>query len=341
MVASGISAYYLMLSLGGAIGALVVALGAPYLLRGNYEMPIALAASAVCALFLEYRRHWISDIAWAGIAVAALVSASTVVRSMQASALVSSRNFYGGLRIVEDTKFRTMVHGTVSHGTQFLDAARKRSATAYYAPGSGVQRAIEALRRPGQRVGVIGLGAGTLAAYSRPGDYYRFYELNPTVADLARHHFTYLSDSPATNEIRLGDGRLTLERESPQSFDVLVVGAFSGDSIPVHLLSRESFDAYFRHLAPGGVLALHVSNSALNLVPVAGRVAQAAGRAALHIHAMPDDATGRSESDWVLVALPSTFAAHPALAAAGGAPQIPAGFPVWTDDRSNLFQVLK
>jgi spermidine synthase len=339
--AAGLSSYYLMLSLGGALGALIVALGAPYVLSGNYELPIALALSAMAALFLEYRRHWISDIAWAAVAVAAVVSASTIVRSMQGSALVSSRNFYGGLRIVQDANFRSMVHGMVSHGTQFVDSARKRAPTTYYAPGSGVERAIDAFRRPGQRVGVIGLGAGTLAAYARPGDFYRFYEINPTVVDLARRYFTYLSDSPATIGIALGDGRLTLERESPQGFDILVVDAFSGDSIPMHLLTRESFEVYFRHLKPEGVLALHVSNSALNLVPVAARVAAASSHAALHVHALADERIGRSESDWVLVALPSTFASRPSLIAAGSTPRIPPGFPVWTDDRSNLFQVLK
>jgi SAM-dependent methyltransferase len=339
--AAGLSSYYLMLSLGGAIGALLVAIGAPYVLSGNYELPIAIAVSAVAVLFFEYRRHWISDIAWTVVAVAAVAASATVVRSMKASAIVSSRNFYGGLRIVQDANSRSMVHGMVSHGTQFLDAARAHTPTTYYAPGSGVERAIESMRRPGQRVGVIGLGAGTLAAYGHPGDFYRFYEINPTVIDLARQYFTYLSDSPATIETALGDGRLTLERESPQGFDVLVVDAFSGDSIPVHLLSRESFEVYFRHLKPDGVLALHVSNSALNLVPVAARVAEASGRAAIHVHALPDDKIGRSESDWVLVALPSTFAARPSLAAAGTKPQIPPGFPVWTDDRSNLFQVLK
>jgi spermidine synthase len=185
------------------------------------------------------------------------------------------------------------------------------------------------------------LGAGTIAAYARPGDSYRFYEINPAVVDLARRYFTYLSDSPATIEIVVGDGRLSLERESPRAFDVLVVDAFSGDAIPVHLLSRESFEVYFRHLAPHGVLALHVSNSALNLVPVAVRVAAASGRAALYVHAIPDQKIARSESDWVLVALPSTFASLPLLIAAGITPRIPRGFPIWTDDRSNLFQVLK
>ena len=339
--AAGLSSYYLMLSLGGALGALMVALGAPYLLSGNYELPIALALSAVAALFLEYRRHWMSDIAWAMVAIAGLVSAATVVRSTEASALVSSRNFYGGVRIVQDATFRSMVHGIVSHGTQFLDSARKSTPTTYYAPGSGVERAIAARRHPGQRVGVIGLGAGTIAAYARAGDTYRFYEINPAVVDLARRYFTYLSDSPARIETVLGDGRLSLEREAPQNFDVLVVDAFAGDSIPVHLLSRESFEVYFRHLVPEGILALHVSNSALNLVPVAARVAGACGHAALHVHATADEKIGRSESDWVLVAQPSTFAGLRSLTAAGTVPRIPEGFPIWTDERSNLFQVLK
>ena len=337
--AHSLTSYYLMMSLGGALGAVTVALGAPILLNGNYEMHVALAACALFTLLFHYRRHWSTDLAWTAVAVATVTCCWGSVRNMQNSAMLSTRDFYGALRIVEEPATRIMVHGTVSHGTQFRDPRRQLDVTTYYAPGSGVERAIHALARPRQRVGVIGLGVGTLAAYARPGDEYRFYELNPAVADQARHYFTYLANPAAS--VHLGDGRLTLEREAPNHFDVLVVDAFSGDSIPVHLLSRQAVRVYLRHLRPDGVLAFHVSNSALNLAPVAGRLAQDAGLAALHIHADTDAASGRSESDWVLAAPASVLAAHPSLTAAGRSPVVPPGFPVWTDEFSNLFGVLK
>ena len=170
---------------------------------------------------------------------------------------------------------RTLVHGTITHGLQFLAPDRRRFPTTYYGRQSGVGLAILNTRHSAQRVGVIGLGAATLASYGRPGDYYRFYEINPLVIEVARKQFTYLSDCPAKVDVVLGDARLSLDREPSQQFDVLAVDAFSSDSIPVHLLTLEAFRLYFRHLRPDGVLAVHVSNTHLKLEPVVGRLAQA------------------------------------------------------------------
>jgi spermidine synthase len=182
------------------------------------------------------------------------------------------------------------------------------------------------------RVGVIGLGAGTLAAYGQAGDRFRFYELNPQVEWLARREFSYLKNTPATVEMVLGDGRLSLEREAPQNFDVLVVDAFSGDSVPVHLLSTEALAVYRRHLKADGWLALHVSNTVLDLVPVARSLAP---RQATHLNVKVDDTIGRSESDWVLIGnLP------PALLARGQALRRPLPRP-WTDDHHDLLGILK
>ena len=337
--AEGLSAYYLMMSAGGALGALAVAVGAPYWLSGNYEMPLAVAVCAMGVLFLEYKRHWTTDVAWVALAITAVLTANGFVGIMKSTSLVTSRNFYGGLRIVDANGMRTLVHGTVSHGAQFQDAARRRTATTYFAAGSGIQQAIEGTRRPGQKVGIVGLGAGTLASYGRAGDSYRFYELNPAVTGLAQKYFSYLRDTPAKVDVVTGDARLVLEREASQQFDLLVVDAFSGDSIPLHLLSHEAMAVYFRHLKADGVLALHVSNISLDLVPAAARLAAATGHPARHYHAATDAKLSRFESDWLLV---SAGRALPSVLAAGGRePRVPAGTPLWTDDRSNLFQVLK
>jgi hypothetical protein len=335
---SHLTGFYLMMSLGGALGAAAVALGAPYLLRGTYELPFALVLCGFATLMLEYRKAWWSDIAWTAAAVAALVSAMAVRSSSETQALAVTRNFYGGLRVIEKPDRRIMVHGTVSHGVQLRSDPGGRKATAYYAPGSGIAEAIARTRRSGQRVGVVGLGVGTLAAYAQPGDTYVFYEINPEVARLARRYFTFLSAPGVDVGIAIGDGRLLLEREKPRGFDVLAIDAFSGDSIPVHLLSKEAFGVYFRHLRPGGVLALHVSNTALALAPVAERVAASWQRDSRHIHATDDPQLSRSESDWVLVSsdggLPLGTPGQPAGPAARRA-------SLWTDDFSNLLEALK
>ena len=333
-----LTGFYLMMSLGGALGAAAAALGAPYLLRGSYELPVALAMCGMATLMLEYRRAWWSDAIWTAVAVGALVSASAVRKSSETGALAVTRNFYGGLRVVETKDRRIMVHGSVNHGVQLTADPRGRRATAYYAPGSGIQQVIEWTRRPGQRVGVVGLGVGTLAAYAMPGDTYRFYELNPEVARLARQYFTFLAAPGAQVSVELGDGRLLLERAEPQQFDVLAVDAFAGDSIPVHLLSQEAFAVYFRHLRANGVLALHVSNTALALAPVAERVAASLHRDSRHIHATDDRRVARSESDWVLVSAGAPFPAEMAGQRRG---QAAAGASLWTDDYSNLLEALK
>ncbi|HEV2245053.1 MAG TPA: fused MFS/spermidine synthase, partial [Terriglobia bacterium] len=194
---------------------------------------------------------------------------------------------------------------------------------------------------------VIGLGAGTMAAYGRPGDQYRFYELDPLIINVARKQFSFLSDSRAKVELVAGDGRLALEREPGRRFDLLAVDAFSGDSIPVHLLSREAFRLYFARLEPEGVLAVHVSNSFLDLAPVVGRLAQDLGKSARVAEAQEDAGDHRSHSVWVLVAGdPATLdhlqAAQAGLQAAPAwPPPAPRSLRVWTDDYSNLFQILK
>jgi spermidine synthase len=191
------------------------------------------------------------------------------------------------------------------------------------------------------RVGVIGLGTGTLAAYGRPGDYYRFYEINPLVLQIARTEFSFLKDSMAKVEVAMGDARLSLEREQPEYFDVLAVDAFSGDSIPVHLLTREAFALYFRHLKPTGVLAVHVSNKYLELQPVVHMEAEVFGRRAIAVDTEDDEATGTFGSTWVLLSGRPGFFDYPEVKAAAEEVQTKKGLRLWTDDYSNLFRILK
>jgi spermidine synthase len=176
-------------------------------------------------------------------------------------------------------------------------------------------------------VGVIGLGVGTLAAYGRAGDSLRFYEINPAVIQVALKYFRFLNESAAETEVVEGDGRLALERESPQNFDVLVLDAFSGDSIPVHLLTRQAFEVYFRHLRPGGIVAVHITNRYLDLAPVVEALAGALQKQVRMIHSDADPPNGIYAADWSLV----TDSVQPVVRQ----------LRPWTDDYSNLFQILK
>jgi hypothetical protein len=346
--ATHLTHFYLMMSLGGALGAALVGIGAPYLLQAHYDLPIALAVVGMVTLMLEYRRGLLTDLAWTTLAVFLLVATGTYVRSFHEGARVVSRNFYGSLRVVDqgtglDAR-RLMVHGVVNHGTQFLDPSKKGIATMYFGKGSGGQLAIENFRENGgpERVGIIGLGVGTLAAYGRAGDTYRFYELNPDVVDLARREFTFLSDSKAKVDVVVGDGRLSLERESPQNYDVFIVDAFSGDSIPVHLLTRECFDLYFRHIRHGGAVAVHVSNSALDVASVVKTVVHSLGKPFIEVRTSADAPAGRSPSIWVMVACEPDALDKPAIREAAVQTQPPPPrLLAWTDSYSSLFPILK
>jgi len=269
------------------------------------------------------------------------------VKQLTADYRVTVRNFYGALRVRDSgtpSEFdatRTLTHGTINHGEQFLNPMRRDLPTTYYGPNTGVGIAIREKQKGGAiRVGVIGLGTGTLAAYGRLGDYYRFYEINPLVLRLARSEFTFLPDCKAQLDVAMGDARLSLEREAPENFDVLAVDAFSSDSIPVHLLTREAMDVFFRHLKPDGILAVHISNRYLDLQPVLEGETKALGKVARLVDTDDDESAGVFGATWVLMTSPvggfdGEVQEHSAEIASHR------NVRLWTDDYSNLFQILK
>jgi len=259
---------------------------------------------------------------------------------------IMTRNFYGTLRVMdigadgEDDAVRRLMHGVIMHGEQYRALARRREATTYYGPTSGIGRAIEALDGARLRVGVVGLGTGTLALYGRPGDVYRFYEINPQVVTVAASEFTFLADSQARIEHVLGDARLSMEREPAQNYDLLAIDAFSSDAIPVHLITREALAVYLRQMKPGGVIAFHVTNRFLDLAPVVKRIA---GEHGLQVALIADDAeeSDFARTDWVLVTRDQALLQRPEIARfASEISDIP-GLGVWTDDFNNLFRILK
>jgi spermidine synthase len=179
-----------------------------------------------------------------------------------------------------------------------------------------------------------------MAAYCQPGQYFRFYEINPEMQRLAEEHFSYLKDCRGQHDVVLGDGRLSLESEQPQQFDLLVLDAFSGDAVPAHLLTREAMDIYLKHLTPKGEVAFNISNRYLNLVPVIERLAGHAGFTALHISSAGDAANGQFPAEWMVLSRNAdTLAALRPFARADE--QIDPQFALWTDHHSNLFEILK
>lgn len=341
--------FYLMVSLGGAAGGLLVGIVAPLTFNAYWELPAALLLSAVAVAVLG--RRWVRALGTVALVLSAVIGWRHVAQ-VHNGAVEIARDFYGTLRIQRHAEgdqpaaLHRMVHGVIAHGEQYRDD-RRRQPTAYYGPSSGVARALMALREQqagAQRVGLVGLGVGTLATYGRTGDTYRFYELAPQVLQMAQRHFTYLSDSAATVQTALGDARLVLEREPPQRLDLLAVDAFSSDSIPAHLITREAMAVYSRHLRAGGVVAIHVSNRYLDLAPVVAAAAAQAGLRAWLVEDNPAEETGLFESDWVLVTANDALLAM--LAQQGiGAAAVPQrnGRPVraWTDHFNNLFEALR
>jgi hypothetical protein len=273
-------------------------------------------------------------------------------RQMTSGYRLNVRNFYGALR-VRDTgpeseldAVRSLTHGTINHGEQFRNFARRDLPTTYYGPNTGVGLAIRDKQKSGAiRVGVIGLGTGTIAAYGRLGDYYRYYEINPLVKGISTgQQFTFLTDCKATHEVAMGDARLSLEREldrgEAENFDVLAVDAFSSDSIPVHLLTKEAMELYFRHLRPNGILAVHISNRYLDLQPVLLGEAKATGKLARVVDTDDDDSQDVFGATWVLLTSPAS-GFDDALVQTSAAIDTKRAVRLWTDDYSNLFQILK
>ncbi|MCU0952722.1 MAG: fused MFS/spermidine synthase [Burkholderiaceae bacterium] len=344
--------FYLCLSAGGALGGLLVGLVAPRVFPTYYELPLALFALCALAVWLAWERKALLGPALIATAATAFYGFS-YVQFLKDDIIVMERNFYGTLRVREagsgEYQVRRLLHGVILHGEQFTQEPRKSEPGTYYARSSGVGLAIDGKQAAGPvKLGVIGLGVGTLTAYGRQGDTLRIYELDADVLRLARSHFTYLAAAEqrgARLEFEIGDARLSLERElaqkKPQGYDVLAVDAFSSDSIPVHLITREAVELYARHLAPQGIIAIHISNRFLDLKPVLANIAAATGMHVRHVADAPLDDVLASSTDWVLIAKdPAAFDVG-GLAARAEPLQPNPAMSLWTDQFNNLLDVLK
>ena len=346
--------YYLLLSAGGALGGLVVALLCPTLFAGYRELPLCLGAATglAAAVCLGYRsgtplagRFDLRRVRRlrGGFAALSLLAAWMLSDAGPAGVQASSRNFFGVLRVVRFDDCTGMMHGRTLHGLQ-IDAPAALQPTTYYGQHSGVGRLLAALSERGPvRLAGIGLGCGTLAAYSRPGDRYEFVEINPEVTRLARQYFTYLSQARGDVSVTLGDGRLVLERHPETHFDVIVLDAFSSDSVPAHLVTREALAMYRRCLRPDGAIVVHVTNRHLRLAPVVHRLADDAGLRSALFRSDKDLEQKTLPADWVVIAARDCpLWQSPQLAE--GEPPAPAELaaaPLWTDDYHDLFRIMR
>jgi hypothetical protein len=347
--------FYMMVSLGGAIGGVFVAVISPNVFRSYLELPIALVACAALAAVVLWDEVVPKLGSWPVrlvLAIAVGVLAGWLARKQigeyKGYKLVT-RNFYGVLHVRDDDPNesfpeRTLLHGTINHGSQLLKEDQRYLNTSYYSENSGVGRAMGALQSRGPvRYGSVGLGAGVLTNYGRAGDYLRVYEINPLVQKISSFDqmFTFFPHSAADKQIVMGDARLSMERQEPQQFDLLSVDAFSSDAIPIHLLTREALGLYFHHLKPTGVLALHISNRYLNLEPVCSAGADFYKKYAMTVNDDASEAPYLSSSTWVLLTADSSFFDAPAFSNADMHHAVtPKGFRPWTDDYSNIVQIL-
>ncbi|MDX1408341.1 MAG: fused MFS/spermidine synthase, partial [Saprospiraceae bacterium] len=379
--AEHLTSFYLMVSIGGAIGGLFVSLVAPLIFNGYWEFFVGLAMTIALLLSLRGQRRVTRrerSTATEGspsngsgdsslslrvtqqsrfiLFVFALVTVMLVlVSSFLSGELVSERNFYGVIRVRADLvgdpprPAYLMAHGITVHGLQFTEEDRALPTT-YYVRDGGAGLAILNHPRYGQglRVGMLGVGTGTLAIYGRPGDVYRLYEINPVVTDLAEGrggYFSFVQDSQAEVTMVLGDARISLERELAESgsqrFDVLALDTFSSDSIPVHLVTKEAMALYLQHLAPDGVIVAHITNLHLDLQPVFWGLAEYYDLHMLRVEYAGDD-DGGYESHWVLLARDPALLGIPAIQErAVDLSGYSTDLRLWTDDYSNLFQILK
>jgi hypothetical protein len=341
-----LTSFYLYVAAGGALGAVLVGIVAPLVFPGNYDLAIGLLLTAALGLVVSWPGSRVMRVVWTVLVAGGIALLVSQVDNDRDS-LVRVRNFYGTVRVTREhepgkPEVRSLYHGVIVHGSQVFRSDLHGVPNTYYARTSGIGLALDQCcnNRP-RRIGVIGLGAGSLAVYGNPRDTIRFYEINQAVETIASSTFTYLSDSRAVIQIVRGDARVSLAAEPPQRYDVLIVDAFSGDAVPAHLLTAQALEVYRRHLAPGGMVAFHVSNDFLSLAPVVEQLARNAGMQAVRVIQREDLSRLVYDSEWVLVTANAEFLANPAVVRARVPIDVPAGLRLWTDDYSSLFPIIK
>jgi len=344
--ASESTLFYLLFASGGALGSFLVGIASPPLFLFNYDLALTFLVTAALALVVTWSGGWQQRMLWSTACVLLCVLVGMLYVGYQRGTLFAVRNFYGSLRVRQSITdsgaiMRTLTNGTIQHGTQIFSPELRKTPTTYYAEDSGVGLALRfCCADRARKIGVVGLGVGTVAAYGRAGDQIRFYEINPAVEPIARNLFAYIKESPAQVTVVEGDARNSLAGEPSQQFDVLVIDAFSGDAIPIHLLTSHAVALYKSHLAPGGILAFHISNQHVDLEPEIALLAQNAGLSARRVSTFENPARGEFTASWVLATGNDAFFAIPAVQSAARNPRFDPLVHLWTDDYSSLVPLL-
>ena len=351
--------YYLMVALGGFVGSAFVIFVAQQAFQQFSEYPLSIIAVFIlmtASVYLESKRSKL--LMGSNLAIAVLLSLGfwQLNSAFVKTNVYSERNFYGIISVkdveIDGKVERRLIDGTTSHGTQSLEAGESLTPLSYYRKDTGVGIAIKALQKQhakrGINVAVVGLGAGTLAAYGRTNDNFHFYELNPAVIDAANNYFTYLTNSKAKLSIYQGDGRVTLNEQlqvqGSEQFDLLVIDAFAGDAVPQHLLTLEAYELYFKRLKPNGILAVHVSNSHLDLARLVSNSAEQLGKSSRYFFSAAKQ-NHQNNAQWLLLAndeiafsnsLYSLYATDKLKNSIKYQEKV-----IWTDDHSDLFSILK
>jgi hypothetical protein len=349
--------FYLSLSAGGAIGGIFVGIACPIIMNHYWEFHGSLFfGSLVAATILSHeltrfasensRFHPVLSKA---LPLGTVLAGATLLPTAWSDpVLARKRGFYGVISVRELDRDRPLHHGRglyngkILHGFQFLDPSRKNAATTYYGPSSAPDAVIQYLKgiQKQLRIGVVGLGVGTIATYLTDKDRLCYYEIDPLVIEIQDQFFTYYKDCPADKQIVLGDARIQMERQEPQEFDAIFVDAFSGDAIPVHLLTIEAMDVYEKHLAIGGVVAFHISNRYLNLHPVIDGLAKSKGLHSIRLHTTKSDGFHTTASDWIVLTKDPLLEEQPPFDLL----RIPLDTSpplIWTDQSSSLWDVLR
>ena len=350
-----LTGYYLMVALGGALGGVFVTVIAPLIFSDYLELSLGLlgvCALALIAVFTDRKSAlYGGQPVWGwGLLITAYVgfgvALSFQVAASPGTVIAKSRSFYGVLEVVQRfegsaDEQRWLYHGGIPHGVQFTSPDRRRQGTGYYSARSGAGLALRFFRQQQpRRIGLVGLGVGTLTTFGKENDSIRIYEIDPEIRRLAETYFSYLADSPARIDMVMGDARLSLEREPPQGFDLLLLDAFSGDAIPLHLLTREAFEIYLRHLEPGGVIGLLIDTDYLDFGPVLRRLADHFGLQAVRI-VTPSGPGQDWGADWMIMTRNREFLdSQPIASATTRSSASDDRIRLWTDDYTSLLPLL-
>ena len=339
--------FYFLFAAGGAMGSFLIGIASPLILSFNYDLALTFFVTAVLALAVTWSSGWPQRMLWTTASVLMLVLVFMLQVAYHRNTPFAARNFYGSLRVRESLSvfpgatLRTLTNGTIQHGTQIFSDELRKTPTTYYAEDSGVGLALRyCCQGRARNIGAIGLGVGTIAAYGQAGDHIRFYEINPAVPPIAQNIFTYLRESGAQVSIVEGDARASLSQELPQNFDVLVVDAFSGDAIPIHLLTAQAIDLYKRHLAPGGILAFHISNQHVDLEPEIVQLATYAHMNVRRVSSAENIERGEFYATWMLLTNDDEFFNAPEVAGKARMPTDDDIGRLWTDDYSSLLPLI-